>query len=235
MEDRVTSDYGNTECNGEDIKNEMEKASAEVIEDNIDNQTDEIRNAEEHLEDPKPGMVFDSVDEDFEETENVHVTTSTTGFGVTRTHEGFTLDDFEETENVHVTTSTTGFGVTRTQEGFTLDHLNSILQVQLRFAILNLEWVGCGRRTKPRRIIQTLDLTIDAPPQRSSNSTAQLKKSSPANSSESVRKPSRFSGTVLEAAEAFDLSNKDKRSIENLQLQLAPRRVWMASSIHRGV
>ncbi|KAL7227681.1 hypothetical protein ACSBR1_022531 [Camellia fascicularis] len=63
MEDRVTSDYGNTECNGEDIENEMEKASAEVIEDNIDNQTDEIRNAEEHLEDPKPGMVFDSVDE----------------------------------------------------------------------------------------------------------------------------------------------------------------------------
>ncbi|XP_028077741.1 probable 3-deoxy-D-manno-octulosonic acid transferase, mitochondrial isoform X3 [Camellia sinensis] len=36
------------------------------------------------------------------------------------------------------------------------------------------------------------------------------------------------------ATEAFDLSNKDKRSIENLQLQLAPRRVWMASSIHRG-
>ncbi|GMP67472.1 hypothetical protein CsSME_00027448 [Camellia sinensis var. sinensis] len=41
----------------------MEKASAEVIEDNIDNQTNEIRNAEEHLEDPKPGMVFDSIDE----------------------------------------------------------------------------------------------------------------------------------------------------------------------------
>ncbi|KAI8007941.1 Protein FAR1-RELATED SEQUENCE 1 [Camellia lanceoleosa] len=63
MEDRVTSDYGNTECNGEDIENEIEKASTEVIKDNIDNQTDEIRNAEEHLEDPKPGMVFDSVDE----------------------------------------------------------------------------------------------------------------------------------------------------------------------------
>ncbi|KAL7165635.1 hypothetical protein ACSBR2_041334 [Camellia fascicularis] len=30
-------------------------------------------------------------------------------------------DDFEDTENVHVTTSTTGFGVTRTQEGFTLN------------------------------------------------------------------------------------------------------------------
>ncbi|XP_028126310.1 protein FAR1-RELATED SEQUENCE 6-like [Camellia sinensis] len=41
----------------------MEKASAEVIEDNIDNQIDEIRNAEEHLEDPKPRMVFDFVDE----------------------------------------------------------------------------------------------------------------------------------------------------------------------------
>ncbi|KAI8031669.1 Protein FAR1-RELATED SEQUENCE 8 [Camellia lanceoleosa] len=41
----------------------MEKASAKVIEDNIDNQIDEIRNTEEHLEDPKPGMVFDSIDE----------------------------------------------------------------------------------------------------------------------------------------------------------------------------
>ncbi|KAL7264640.1 hypothetical protein ACSBR1_002576 [Camellia fascicularis] len=63
MEDRVTSDYSNIKCYGEDIENEMEKASAEVIEDNIDNQTDEIRNAKEHLEDPKPGMVFDSIDE----------------------------------------------------------------------------------------------------------------------------------------------------------------------------
>ncbi|KAL7197711.1 hypothetical protein ACSBR2_020269 [Camellia fascicularis] len=63
MEDKVTSDYSNTECNGEDIENEIEKASAEVIEDNIDNQTDEIRNAEEHLEDPKLGMVFASIDE----------------------------------------------------------------------------------------------------------------------------------------------------------------------------
>ncbi|KAL7264907.1 hypothetical protein ACSBR1_002793 [Camellia fascicularis] len=43
-----------------------------------------------------------------------------------------------------------------------------------------------------------------------------------------------FSGDLKYATEAFDLSNKDKRSIENLQLQLAPRRVWMASSIHRG-
>ncbi|KAI7982346.1 Protein FAR1-RELATED SEQUENCE 8 [Camellia lanceoleosa] len=59
MEDRITSDYSNTEYN---IKNEMEKASAEVIEDNI-NQTDKIRNTKEHLEDPKPGMVFDSIDE----------------------------------------------------------------------------------------------------------------------------------------------------------------------------
>ncbi|CAL5334617.1 unnamed protein product [Camellia sinensis] len=43
-----------------------------------------------------------------------------------------------------------------------------------------------------------------------------------------------FSGDLKYATEAFDLSNKDKRSIENLQLQLSPRRVWMASSIHRG-
>ncbi|KAI8009625.1 hypothetical protein LOK49_LG06G02314 [Camellia lanceoleosa] len=43
-----------------------------------------------------------------------------------------------------------------------------------------------------------------------------------------------FSGDLKYATEAFDLSNKDKRSIENLQLQLAPRQVWMVSSIHRG-
>ncbi|KAL7161794.1 hypothetical protein ACSBR2_042296 [Camellia fascicularis] len=39
----------------------------------------------------------------------------------TTCNEGNLVKDFEETENVHVTTSITGFGVTRTQEGFTLN------------------------------------------------------------------------------------------------------------------
>ncbi|KAL7168376.1 hypothetical protein ACSBR2_038754 [Camellia fascicularis] len=63
MQDRVTIDYSSITCNGEDIENEMEKASAEVTKDNIVNQIDEIRNAKDHLEDPKSGMVFDFRDE----------------------------------------------------------------------------------------------------------------------------------------------------------------------------
>ena len=34
--------------------------------------------------------------------------------------------------------------------------------------------------------------------------------------------------------EDFELSEGERRSIEDLKLQLANRRVWMASSIHKG-
>ncbi|XP_058204110.1 probable 3-deoxy-D-manno-octulosonic acid transferase, mitochondrial isoform X1 [Rhododendron vialii] len=43
-----------------------------------------------------------------------------------------------------------------------------------------------------------------------------------------------FSGDLKYATETFDLSDVDKRSIEDLRVQLESRRVWMASSIHRG-
>ncbi|XP_059646761.1 probable 3-deoxy-D-manno-octulosonic acid transferase, mitochondrial isoform X1 [Cornus florida] len=43
-----------------------------------------------------------------------------------------------------------------------------------------------------------------------------------------------FSGDLKYAIEVFNLSETDMRNIEDLQVQLAPRRVWMASSIHRG-
>ncbi|XP_057471806.1 probable 3-deoxy-D-manno-octulosonic acid transferase, mitochondrial isoform X2 [Actinidia eriantha] len=43
-----------------------------------------------------------------------------------------------------------------------------------------------------------------------------------------------FSGDLKYAVQKIDLSDGDKRTIEDLQVQLDNRRVWMASSIHRG-
>lgn len=36
------------------------------------------------------------------------------------------------------------------------------------------------------------------------------------------------------ATETYEFPDVDKRIIEDLRVQLASRRVWMASSIHRG-
>ncbi|KAA8518637.1 hypothetical protein F0562_016111 [Nyssa sinensis] len=43
-----------------------------------------------------------------------------------------------------------------------------------------------------------------------------------------------FAGDLKYAIEEFDISDRDMRSFEDLRVQLAPRQVWMASSIHRG-
>lgn len=56
-----------------------------------------------------------------------------------------------------------------------------------------------------------------------------------------VVKEAKFGQSLFEVAnsfhpatETFDLSDVDKRSIEDLRVQLESRRVWLASSIHRG-
>ncbi|KAL5545957.1 hypothetical protein UlMin_005644 [Ulmus minor] len=43
-----------------------------------------------------------------------------------------------------------------------------------------------------------------------------------------------FSGDLKFAVEEFDISEGEMNSIEGLKIQLAQRRVWMASSIHKG-
>ncbi|XP_057983348.1 probable 3-deoxy-D-manno-octulosonic acid transferase, mitochondrial [Malania oleifera] len=43
-----------------------------------------------------------------------------------------------------------------------------------------------------------------------------------------------FSGDLKYAVEDFGVSNEELKRIEDLQLQLAHRRLWLASSIHRG-
>ncbi|XP_052176413.1 probable 3-deoxy-D-manno-octulosonic acid transferase, mitochondrial isoform X2 [Diospyros lotus] len=43
-----------------------------------------------------------------------------------------------------------------------------------------------------------------------------------------------FSGDLKYAMDEFDMSGRDRKCIEDLRVQLAPRQVWMASSIHKG-
>lgn len=61
-EEEVSSGFASVELNGDNIENKMEKTRVELNEDNIENQKEEMGNVEDKVEDPKTGMMFNSID-----------------------------------------------------------------------------------------------------------------------------------------------------------------------------